>query len=265
MRCPRPLGACSRVCALGVLCVGCPWPHGSCSPMCALGFVVSAVSFTTWRLFTGACTSCRVRAASAASWPLCTSVNAWCVVCAVSFGPFSLVHRCLLGVWYIRCPWRLGACSPVCAPGALRWQRPWPLGSHSPVCILVVCLPVFLVPLPLCVCGLCVVRWAAACWDFLWPLWFLCTPGVLRALRAFGVLSVPRVGCGSLAPGPVPWLWPAACLTGVPRGPAFCATPRPVRSPLVGRSAFSSPWCLPLPGDCAPGFTLRLCGAHEGK
>ena len=100
VRCPGPLGSCSLVCPLGVLCcvcgvlghlapihrcaapsfallVRCPGPLGSCSPVCP------------------PCVLCCVRA----SWATCllfTSVPARCVVLRV------------------RCPGPLGSCSPVC-------------------------------------------------------------------------------------------------------------------------------------------------------
>ena len=74
---------------------------------------------------------------------------------------------------------------------------------------------------------------------------------VLCALSGF---AAPCGHCG-LAPVRVPWLWPAACLSGVPRCPAWCAAPRPVRSLSVLRSAFPTPWCLSPPpallGGCA--------------
>ena len=115
LRCPGPLGSCSPVCPLGVLCcvcgvlgplapahrcarpvrrvacagswatwllftgalgwcvalrVRCPGPLGSCSPVCqavvsrpfvALGARACAVSWPSWRPFTGVCAVCGVR------------------------------------------------------------------------------------------------------------------------------------------------------------------------------------------------------------
>ena len=53
-----------------------------------------------------------------------------------------------------------------------------------------------------------------------------------------------------------------ACLVA----PRWCATPRPVRSLSVLRSAFLSPWCLPPPrGAVAPGFTWWLREACVGR
>ena len=65
-----------------------------------------------------------------------------------------------------------------------------------------------------------------------------------------------------LAPVRVPWLWLAACLTGVPRGPAWCAAPRPVRLLSVLRSALLTPWCLSPPRGLAPSALLGGCAGH---
>ena len=79
LRCPGPLGSCSPVCPLGVLCCVCGVlgplapAHQCACPVCC---VACAVSWATWLLFTGAL--------------------AWCVALRV------------------RCPGPLGSCSPVC-------------------------------------------------------------------------------------------------------------------------------------------------------
>ena len=65
-----------------------------------------------------------------------------------------------------------------------------------------------------------------------------------------------------LAPVRVPWLLPAACLSGVPRGPVCCATPHPVRSLLVLQSAFPTPCSLPPPRGFAPPALLGGCAGH---
>ena len=81
---------------------------------------------------------------------------------------------------------------------------------------------------------------------------------VLCALSGF----VAPGGRRCLAPVCVPWLWPAACLSGVPRGPAWCAAPRPVRSLSVLRSAFLTPWCLSPPRELAPPALLGGCAGQ---
>ena len=84
VRCPGPLGSCSPVCLLGVLFCLCGF-HGHLAPVhrCARSVCcfACAVSWATWLLFTG--------------------VPACCVVLLV------------------RCPGRLGSCSPVCPLGVL--------------------------------------------------------------------------------------------------------------------------------------------------
>ena len=100
LRCPGPLGSCSPVRPLSVLC--CVWGVvGHLAPVhrCARGvcFVVCAVSWATWLVITGVparCVALRVRCPG----PLgsCTGVPARCVVLRV------------------RCPGPLGSCSPVC-------------------------------------------------------------------------------------------------------------------------------------------------------
>ena len=81
---------------------------------------------------------------------------------------------------------------------------------------------------------------------------------VLCALSGF---AAPSGRC-CLAPVRVPWLWPAACLSGVPRGPVWCAAPRPVRSLSVLRSLFLTPWCLSPPRGLAPPALLVGCAGH---
>ena len=81
---------------------------------------------------------------------------------------------------------------------------------------------------------------------------------VLCALPGFAALGGP---CG-LAPVLVPWLWPAACLTGVPRGPAL------VRRSSSGPVALGAPVGFPVamvpsptPGAVAPAL-LGGCAGH---
>ena len=68
-----------------------------------------------------------------------------------------------------------------------------------------------------------------------------------------------------LSPVLVPWLWPAACRSGVPGGPALVrpASSRPVAiSAPVGSPDAVVPF--PNPKACAPRFTGRLRGACGG-
>ena len=127
VRCPGPLGSCSPVFTLGVLCcvcgvlghlapvhqshawrvvlrVQCSGPHGSCSPVCLLR-ALSCMCGVLGHLApvhrcarSACCVACVV---FWASWLLFTGVHAWRVVLRV------------------RCPGPHGSFSPVCTLGAL--------------------------------------------------------------------------------------------------------------------------------------------------
>ena len=88
---------------------------------------------------------------------------------------------------------------------------------------------------------------------------------VRRVLCALPGFAAPGGRCG-LAPVPVPWLWQGACLSVVPRGPAW------VRRSSSGPVALSAPVGFPVtvvpsptPGAVAPGFTAWLRGARGGR
>ena len=195
VQCPGPLGSCSPVCLLGMLCAVCvvldnlaPVHRCARSVRC-LG---CAVSWATWLLFTG------------------------------------VIAQCFL--LYVRCPGPLGSCSPVCSPGvfcciprAVSWAT-WllftgvparcavlcvrcrePLSSCSPVCLFGVLSGVcgvlgHLTPVHRCDltvrCVVCAVSWAI-CLLFsvvLAPCVVLCVrcPGQLgfcSPVRPLGALS----------------------------------------------------------------------------
>ena len=88
---------------------------------------------------------------------------------------------------------------------------------------------------------------------------------VRRVLCALPGFAAPGGRCG-LAPVLVPWLWPAACLSVVPRGPALVrrSSSGPVAlGALVGFPVAVVP--SPTPGAVAPGFTGWLRGARGGR
>ena len=99
-------------------------------------------------------------------------------------------------------------------------------------------------------------------WSVGWLLPGTCSCAVVRCVLCALSGFVAPGGRRCLAPVRVPWLWPAACLSGVPRGPAWCAAPRPVRSLSVLRSAFPTPWCLSPPRELAPPALLGGCAGH---
>ena len=151
---PGPLGSCSPVCPLGVLCCVCGVP-GHLAPVhrCARSVrcFACAVFWATWLLFAGVpalCVVWRVRCPR----PLgsCSPVRPLCVLCGVTvvLGHLAPVHWCARSVCCVTCAvsratWHLfdgvpGRCV------VLRVQCPWPLGSCSSVCSLDVSC---------CVCG----------------------------------------------------------------------------------------------------------------
>ena len=132
-----------------------------------------------------------------ATWRLFTGVRARRVLCAVSTAPWRLFTGVCAGLFCVRCPWPLGACSPVYARGVLCVWCPWPLGACSPVCALgVFCVRC---PWPLGACSpVCVPGvWCVRC---PWPL------GACSPVYARGVLCVrcpwPLGACSPVcAPG----------------------------------------------------------------
>ena len=179
VRCPGPLGSCSLVCPLGVLCCVCgvlghlALVHRCARPVCC---VVCAVSWDTWLLFIGApawCVALRVRCPA----PLgsCSPVCPLGVLCCVGgvLGHLAPVHRCAR--WVCCVAWAVSWATWLPFTGApagcvvLRVPCPGPLGS---------CFPVRPLGVLLCVCGVlgllapvhrcarsvcCVVR--AVSWD----------------------------------------------------------------------------------------------------
>ena len=146
---PGPLGSCSPLCPLGVLCCVCGVlgllsPVHRCAP--SVCCVACAVFWVIWLLFTGVPTPCvllRVRCPGprACCLPLCP-LSVLCCVCGF-LGHLASVHSCARGVrcpgcavpwatWLpftgvparsvvllVRCPWPLGSCSSVCLRGVL--------------------------------------------------------------------------------------------------------------------------------------------------
>ena len=186
MRCPGPLGSCSPVCLLRVLCCACG-DQGHLAPVhrCARSVccVACTMSWTPWLLFRGVPTRCvvlRVRCPGplASCSPVCPPGVLCCVYGVLD--PLAPVHRCAPSVcrvacavswtsWLlftgvpsrcvvlrVRCPGPFGSCSPVCSLGVLCWVC-GVLGPLAPVngCARSVC---------------CVAR------TVFWAPWLLFTP-----------------------------------------------------------------------------------------
>ena len=160
--CPGPLGSCSPVCPLRVLCCLCGVlshlaPVHQCVRLACC--VACAVSWVTWLLFTNVPFRCVVLCLRCPG-PLgsCSPVCTRCVLCCVCsvMGHVAPVHRCVCSVycavcvvswatWFlftdvyarrvvlcVRCPGTHGSCSPVCTLGVL-WCVCAVLGRLAPV------------------------------------------------------------------------------------------------------------------------------------
>ena len=126
--CPGPLGSCSPVCELGVLCCVCRvlghlvLVHPCARSVCC---VARTVSWATWLLFTGVPARCvELRVPCPGPPGSCSPVCPLCVLCCVYgvLGHLAPVHRCARWVWFVacvRCVGPLGSCSPLCTLGAL--------------------------------------------------------------------------------------------------------------------------------------------------
>ena len=207
----------------------------------------------------GVCAWARVSAAPRHSWLGCWGVS------VLVFAP--RLYPATPG-WGVRCGcWCLGSgfgcappllagvfgcvCAGVCAPPLPRHS--W-LGRAAWVCVLG--LWFWLRP----------ATPASGVWCVGWLLPGTCSCAVVRSvLCALPRFAAPGGRCG-LAPVLVPWLWPAACLSWVPRGPALVR--RASSSPVALGAPVGFPVAVvpfPGPGACAPGFTGWLRGARGGR
>ena len=283
VRCPGPIGSCSPVCPLSVLCCVCVVlghlaPVHRCAPCVCC--VACAVSWASWLLFTGVparCLALRVRCPGplGSCSPVCP-LGVWSCVCGLP-GHSAPVHRCARCVCCVACAvswatWLLFTGVPArCV--TLRVRCPGPLGSFSPVCRSVCCLgvrcpgplgscsPVCPFGVLFCLCGvlgnLAPVHWCArsvhcfAC-AVSWATWLLFT-GVPAGCVFFLVQCPGPVGSGSLVCplGALPvcavswatWL----LFTGVP---AWCVS-------FLVRSPGSLGSCSPV---CPLGVLCCVCG-----
>ena len=109
VRCPGPLGTCSPVCPLGVLCCVCGvMGHWAPVRRCARSVccVVCVVSRATWLLFTDVAAGCVVlRVPCPGPLGSCSPVcppGGLCRACGV-LGPLAPVHPCARSVGYVVC------------------------------------------------------------------------------------------------------------------------------------------------------------------
>ena len=266
--CPGPLGSCSPVCSLGVLCCLCGvLGHLACVHRCARSVrcVACAVSWTTWLLSTSVPARCVVSLVRCpgpvGSCSPVWSLGAWCcvcgplgqlapdlrcarsvrcVVCAVSRATWLLFTgvpgRCV--VLRVRCPGPLGSCSPMCSPGVLRHVY-GVLGDLAPV--------------HRCACSVRGVARAVP-----WATW-LSFSGVLAWCVVLRVWCAGSLGCCS----PLCSLGALRCVCGVlghltPVHPCACLVC------CVARAVSRTTWLL-FTGVLAPRVVLRVrCPGHLG-
>ena len=287
VRCPGPLGSCSPVCPLGVLCCVCgvlghlaPVHRCACSVRC----FACVVSWATWLLFTGCvvlvCCLCLRCPGPLGSWsPVCPlgvlfcvcgvlghlapvhpcARSLCCVACVcVSFGHSAPVHRCARSVCCSACAvswatWLLSTDVPArCV--ALRVRCPGPLGSGSPVgwrgLSFCVCgVRGHLAPVHRCGCSVCCFACVLS-----WATWLLFTGVPPRRV-------VLRVRCpGSLG----------SCSPVCPLGVLFCVwgawatwllfTGVPARCDVL---RVRCPDSAPHPTGTTPGIPAHLAPAQH--
>ena len=229
VRCPGPLGCCSPVCPLEVLCWVCgglghlgPVHRSALSVRCA----VCAVSWATWLLFTGVlprcvvlCVRCPVPLGSFS--PVCP-LGVLCYVCGV-LGNLDAVHRCARSKCCAGCAvswatWLLFTGVPArCVVLRLRW--PWQLGFCSLVCSL---------SASCCVCGVL---------GHLAPFSSVCSLGALCCVCGAPVHLTPFHRCARLVSC-------AGCAVSRPLGPFSLVCP-------LGASCYVL-WCPGPLGSCLP-------------
>ena len=240
--------------------------------------VACAVSWATWLLFTGVSARCVVlRLRCPGPLGSCSPVHSPGVLCGV-LGHLAPVHRCARSV----------CCAVGCVCGALL------RGAHSPIWTVAIRSRQGLGTLRArtrpsgrrlfvagrgwvpsgrkrvnphggcSVAGRGWVRCRARTRPSRRQLVLLgtCPRAVARCLlyALSGIVAPGSRRC--LAPVRVSWLCPAACLSGVPPGPAWCAAPRPVRSLSVLRSSFPTLWFLSPSQGLAPPALLGGCAGH---
>ena len=241
VRCPGPLASCSPMCALCLSCCVC----GVLDPLanvlrCALGLLCCVLGVLRQLAPVHRCACC-----------VCFAL---CSVCSF-LGHLAPVHRCARLLCYIACVRRrCGSRTRQSGQGLFVAGRGWVPSGRAHVhpdggsfvagrgwvrCWVCTRLSGRQLVLP----GTC-LRAVVCC--------------VLCALSRF---AAPGGGC-CLAHVCLPWLWAAACLSGVPLGLAWCAAPRPVRSLSVLQSAFPTPWWLSPPRRLLPPDLLGGCAGR---
>ena len=221
VRRPGPLGCCSPVCPLGVLCCVCG-DLGHLAPVhrCARSVccVAGAVSWATWLPFTGVparCVVLRVRCPGplGSCSPVCPLRPLLCLCGVLSH--LAPVHRCARLVCCVACavPWVTWLVSTAVSAQCvvLRVRCPGPLDSCSRVCrrglLCRVCGVLgHLSPVHRCArsvrCCACAVSWGTWLLVTGVPAWCVvlcvCCPGPLGSCSPMCPLGALRCVCGAL-------------------------------------------------------------------
>ena len=282
-RCAPPLlaGVLGCVCA----CVGAPLvPHlswlGCAVSVCVLGLGFWLRPATPgWSVGLGVCVCVLAQLVSRHSWLGCLvwvgMLELWFPLrpATPGWGVGVCLCVCVLAPLVPRHSW-LGCAVCLCVLGLGFWLRPATSGWGVGVCVFVcdlrlyhatpgwgvwcgcVCLGSGFGCAPPLLTGVCGV-WVWCCVAPVPLPWFVacCAPG----------FAAPSGRC-RLTPVCVPWLWPVACLSGMPGGPALVR--RALSGPVALRAPFGFPDAVvpfPTTGACAPGFTGWLRGAGGGR
>ena len=221
VRCPGPLGSCSPVCPLGVLCCACG-VLGHLAPVhrCARSVrcVACAVSWAAWLLFTGApvpsfALLVRCPGPLGSCSPVCPLGVLFCA-CGV-LGHLAPVHRCAHSVCCFACAvswatWLLFTSVPARSV-VLRLRCPGPLGSCSPVRplspLLCSCGVLgHLAPVQGCARSVCCFACAVS-----WATWLLFTGAPAPSFALLVRCPGPLGSCSGVCP-----LGVLFCVCGVP-------------------------------------------------
>ena len=231
-----------------------------------------------WGVVLGVCAWALVLAAPCISWrgvevcvfvcalrlypaTRCRGVRCGCVCLGSGFGCAPPLLAGPLGSVCVRVPaplvprhsW-LGCAVWVCVLGLGFRLRPTTPGWGVGVCVFVCALRLYPAT----------PGWGL--WCVGWVLPGTCSCAVVRSGScALPGLAAPG-GRFCMAPVRVPGLWPAACLSDVPLGPALVC--RASSDPVALGAPVGFPYAVvpfPIPGGCAPGFTGRLREARGGR
>ena len=268
-RCRGPLGSCSPVCALAVLCSVCRVVanlapvHRRTRSLCG---AACAVSWATWRLFIGVLAQCvvlpvRCPVPLGSCSPVCL-LCVWCCARAV-LGHLAPDQRCARSLRCVLCAlscatWLLFTGVLACC-SVLRLRCPEPLCSGLPVCLLGVWCRVcsllgHLAPVQRCARSLCCVACAVS-----WATWLLFTGVLARCIVLYVRCCGPLGSCSPLCA-----LAGLCCVCRVvAQLPPVCRCARSLCGAVCAVCWASSPLCSLGALCCVCGVLNRLSPVHR--